>query len=312
MWLPPQTPFPPTYANSPPGGDLPNPAGSGVALDSPWALRELEIAGITGDPERLVSETRKEYRDARKYVFLVPFQQVEFYAQSGEARDALHVSCSMWWEESWTSPLMMVPIPPVVTYRASMLLSEKKGTPEYDFWWRSMEVEWAVLVFGRWCADIQERTIMWLLPVRARRYLDELKVENIFHRSPYNVQNVGVWLQDHDAHNREVSHMFHRVRGPSKGEPPLIEERPEFLRPYNGIISTSRLPSIPRLVSRPIAPQMSTAVRRMADREEIVASGRVIPRRGDEREREPVNDGASHPSDEGPAVPANAGWMTRE
>jgi hypothetical protein len=50
---------------------------------------------------------------------------------------------------------MMVPIPPVVTYRASMLLSEKKGTPEYDFWWRVMEVEWVVLVFGRWCADIK-------------------------------------------------------------------------------------------------------------------------------------------------------------
>jgi hypothetical protein len=51
MWLPPQTPCPPTYANFPPGGDLPNPAGSVVALDSPWALRELEMAGITGDCE---------------------------------------------------------------------------------------------------------------------------------------------------------------------------------------------------------------------------------------------------------------------
>jgi hypothetical protein len=160
-----------------------------------------------------------------------------------------------------------------------------------------------VLVFGRWCADFQQRTIMWRLPVQARRGLEELKVENIFRKSPYNVQSVRVWLQDHDAHNWEASHMFHRVRGPSKGEHPLIEERAAFVRPYNGTISTSRLPSIPRLVSRPIAPQASTAVLRMADTEEIIASGRVSPRRGDDREDEPMNDGASHPSDEGPAVP---------
>jgi hypothetical protein len=69
--------------------------------------------------------------------------------------------------KSWTSPLMMVLIPPAVTYRANMLLSEKEGTPEYDLWWRVMEVEWVVLVFGRWCADIQERAIMWRLPARA-------------------------------------------------------------------------------------------------------------------------------------------------
>jgi hypothetical protein len=106
---------------------------------------------------------------------------------------------------------------------------------------------------------------MWPLPVRARMGLDELKVENLFHRSPYNAQSLRVWLQDHDAHNWEASHMFHRVRGPSKGELPLIEERPAFVRPYNGIISTSRLPSIWRLFSRPIAPQVSTAVRQMAD-----------------------------------------------
>jgi hypothetical protein len=67
-----------------------------------------------------------------------------------------------------------------------------------------------VLVFGRWCADIQERNIMWRLPVRARRGLDELKIENFFHRSPYNVQNVRVWLQDHDAHSWEASHMSPR------------------------------------------------------------------------------------------------------
>jgi hypothetical protein len=85
---------------------------------------------------------------------------------------------------------MMVAIPPVVTYRSRMILSEKEGTPEYEFWQRFMEVEWVFLVFGRWCADIQERAIMWRLPVRARRGLEELKVENLFQRSPYHVQGM--------------------------------------------------------------------------------------------------------------------------
>jgi hypothetical protein len=106
--------------------------------------------------------------------------------------------------------------------------------------------------------------------------------------------------------------MLHRVRGPSKGEHPLIEDRPTFVRPYDGPISTSRFPSIPRLVSCPTAPQVSTVVPRMAEREEIIAAGRVSPRRGNEREHEPVNDGAMHPSDDGPAAPVHAGWMMRE
>jgi hypothetical protein len=82
---------------------------------------------------------------------------------------------------------MMVSIPPVVTYRASMLLTEKVGSPDYNFWWRVMEAEWVVLVLGCWCSDIQERAIMWRLPARARSGLTERGVESLFHRSPYQV-----------------------------------------------------------------------------------------------------------------------------
>jgi hypothetical protein len=91
------------------------------------------MRGLTGDLGRLVAETRKEYRDARKYQVLVPFQQVEFYAQRGEARDQLYVPCPTWWGEAWTSPAMLVPLPPVVTYRASMLLREKARKIESEF-----------------------------------------------------------------------------------------------------------------------------------------------------------------------------------
>jgi hypothetical protein len=50
----------------------------------------------------------------------------------------------------------------------------------------------------------------------------------------------------------------------------------------------------------------------MANREEIIASGRVCPRQGSEWEHEPVNNWAIHPSDDGPAAPVNAGRMIGE
>jgi hypothetical protein len=56
---------------------------------------------------------------------------------------------------------MAVPLPPAITYRVRMLLMEKDGTSEPRFWWMVVEAEWAVLVFGRWCADIPQRGIMW-------------------------------------------------------------------------------------------------------------------------------------------------------
>jgi hypothetical protein len=76
LWPAPQNPCAGNFANFPPTGDLPDPNGDSVALDSVWRLRERTIFGGTGDPGQLAAETRKEYRDARKYQMLVPFQQV--------------------------------------------------------------------------------------------------------------------------------------------------------------------------------------------------------------------------------------------
>jgi hypothetical protein len=61
LWPPPQTNCDVSFANFPPSGDLPDPTGKGVALDSAWRLRELACVGGTGDPGRLIAETRKEY-----------------------------------------------------------------------------------------------------------------------------------------------------------------------------------------------------------------------------------------------------------
>jgi hypothetical protein len=71
-----------------------------VALDSAWRLRERACVGGTGDPGRLIAETRKEYRDARKYGFLFPFQRVEFHSQTADVRASLYVRYPAWWGEN--------------------------------------------------------------------------------------------------------------------------------------------------------------------------------------------------------------------
>jgi hypothetical protein len=72
LWPPPRTNCDVSFANFPPSGDLPDPTGKGVALDSAWRLRERACVGGTGDPGRLIAETRKEYRDARSMAFWFP------------------------------------------------------------------------------------------------------------------------------------------------------------------------------------------------------------------------------------------------
>jgi hypothetical protein len=321
LWPPPQTPCAGNFANFPPTGDLPDPDGGSVALDSPWRLRECAIRGGTGDPGRLVAETRKEYRDARKYQALVPFQQVEFYAQRGETRDTLYVPRPSWWGEAWTSPAMLVPLPPVVTYRASMLLREKAGTPESNFWWRVFEAEWVVLVFGRWCADVRERHIMWRLPSRARSGLAEIGVKNLFQQCPYSPGEVQLWLADHDAHAWESSCMPHRVRGPSGNLPALIENRVQFVRAYQASPDMSDLPRIPRSAPAvPMAAAGNPGIETTSDVEEILASGNVPPANPDPRSqvtaatripfRTPA-DGATGAYQEADDIFPYTGWSMR-
>jgi hypothetical protein len=98
------------------------------------SIREFAILGGTGGPGRLTAETWTEYRPTSKYQAFVPFKQVEFYAQLGEARDAVYFPCPAWRGESWTSPAVLVSLPPVVTSRTAMLLSGKAETPESNFW----------------------------------------------------------------------------------------------------------------------------------------------------------------------------------
>jgi hypothetical protein len=84
-------------------GDIPDPDG-GVALDSPWQLREASVRHVTGDPGRLLMEWRTEHRMATNTGFLVPFQQVEFFDQQQGIRDACYVPCPPWWEVWYSNP----------------------------------------------------------------------------------------------------------------------------------------------------------------------------------------------------------------
>ena len=69
-------------------------------------------------------EAKKEHRDALRYGYLVPFQQIEFYTQSSADREKHYVRCPSWWEsEAWVSRHLYLPIPHVVTYKASSLLT---------------------------------------------------------------------------------------------------------------------------------------------------------------------------------------------
>ena len=125
-WVPYRWPEPPrgpelSSKTYPMAGEIPDPDG-GVALDSPWQLREASVRHGTGDPGRLLMEGRTEHRMATNTGFLVPFQQVEFFDQLQGVRDACYVPCPPWWEEAWISRNMSVPLPQVVTYKASQLL----------------------------------------------------------------------------------------------------------------------------------------------------------------------------------------------
>jgi hypothetical protein len=125
-----------------PNGDLPNPDGGEIALDSALALLDGSIADQAGDLGRMLAETRKETRNLRVYQEFAPYHQVEFYAQIPEARRQLYPYIPPWWSEVQVLPNMMVPLPPVLTYRGSRFLYDYRSTPEGEFYERVLEPEW--------------------------------------------------------------------------------------------------------------------------------------------------------------------------
>jgi hypothetical protein len=128
---------------------------------------------------------------------------------------------------------MFVALPPIVTYRASRLLQLSNLTEvETEYWWRVFEAEWVVMVFCRFCADMSQRRLMWRLPARARRGINEMGVEKLLIGSPYGLSTVRIWLRGHDVHSWTAKTMMYTIRGPTFNESALYENREEFVRQY--------------------------------------------------------------------------------
>mgnify|MGYP003487330500 FL=1 len=234
-WPPPQHRIEVNRNRYPGTGDLKDPRGSDICVDSAWQLRIASIEGGTGEPGRMLGEIRKEHRDARKHNFLIPYQQVEFYEQHPDGRHRYYVPCPEWWRtEAWTSQHMFVPIPPCVTYRASRLLRGPLQHAETPFWWLVFESEWVTLLFGRWCTDIQQRGIMWRLPLRGRVGVTTMGVAKLLYKSSLSPSEVEKWLSEHDTYDWGATLMPYQVRGPAQDNPAEIETIQSFVRIYPG------------------------------------------------------------------------------
>jgi hypothetical protein len=226
----------------PDSGDLADPEGSKVALDSALALWDGSVRGNTGDPGRLLEEIRHEYRYAERYRLLIPWQQTEAHSMHSSQRNALYFQAPKWWyNEWWTSSHMFVPLPPFLTYRASRLI---EGGNDLEYWHTVFEAEWVVLVLSRWCTDIIQRRIMWRLPGQARAGIETMGPGKLLRDSPYGVDQLRRWLYDHDLHLWGAKFMSRMLRGPSRGEGALYENVEEFVRTYTP--STEPLPKGPR------------------------------------------------------------------
>jgi hypothetical protein len=294
-WPKPQSPCKLDFSTYTPRGDLPDPDGGEAALDSGWNLRRGSVADGTGDPGRWLREVLKEARDqGRAYAEFVPYHMVEYYRQSPRARHNLYAAIPQWWKEVWVSENMYVPLPPVLTYRASAFLPDKVDDDSWPFYQRVLEAEWTVLVFARWCADIPQRGIMWALSPRLRANLQELGISKLLQGSKYALSDIQAWLLDHDNHPWDSGTQLYagggRGQGPSQGARlvefvraypayriPLDETRAVAPRgiwaavvtPMGGSASdgrksgvqmsdeSPRLPAVPRLRSVPLADPLS-------------------------------------------------------
>jgi hypothetical protein len=135
---------------------------------------------------------------------------------------------------------MFVPLPPLLTYRASRLI---EGRSDSEYWNTVFEAEWVVVVLSRWCTDIIQRRIMWRLPGQARAGIETMGLGKLLRDSHYGADQLRRWLYDHDFHLWGANFMSRMLRGPSRGEEALYKNVEEFVRAYTQ--STEPLPKGP-------------------------------------------------------------------
>jgi hypothetical protein len=244
------------FGTFPPSGDLPDPAGGQVSLDSIWAAREGSLADAAGDPGRLLIEVRKEAKHVRRAREFVVYHQFEYHDQLSDAQQRLYPAIPPWWTDVFVFPNCLVPLPPVFTYLARHFLPGVRDTPVGNFYEVVLETEWTALVFARWCSDIPQRGIMWSLPPRLRRNVTQIGVGPLLDGSRYSRAHAEQWLREDDAHPWAENSQAHMVRGPDgRGASAIIEQRQQFVREYSAF----------RVMARPAWPMGRWSVPRIGD-----------------------------------------------
>jgi hypothetical protein len=128
---------------------------------------------------------------------------------------------------------------------------------------------------------------MWRLSPRIRRTLTTLGVDILLQYCPYSTADVRSWIQAQDQHPWNDRKQTFRNRGLTRTFPAAVEERTEFLRPYNPegpilpLTNTSQPPVtfdsqplfLPTHISQMEGPASPVRQEIDSDREEVIASG---------------------------------------
>jgi hypothetical protein len=205
--------------------------GEDVPRDSAYALFRSSGLGGLGDPGRFIREFKREKRDRRRN-FLVSWSQVEFFDIPTAARAGLYPHLPEWWAGVEVSTSMSVPLPPIVTYHGSGLIRGDALS------WAIFRSEWAVLVFGRWCADLYYRGVMWRMRPQLRAWIEDLGVTALLEGSGFDATLIRRALEQHDLRDwplRENNDErdIEAVAGSCiKGEFSVKEPRAESTREY--------------------------------------------------------------------------------
>ena len=165
--------------------------GESFARDSPYALYLSSVQQKHGDPGRYLAEHRKEAK-LRSRGFLVAWNQVEFHQLFPSDRAMLYPRVPADWAE-WEVPISMyVPLPPVLSYAGSGLLTTDSPL------WAIFFTEWTVLVFSRWVTDAYHRGLLWHLPPRVRAGIRTLYIPPLLQGSPFASSTLEGLFRLHD------------------------------------------------------------------------------------------------------------------
>jgi hypothetical protein len=62
---------------------------------------------------------------------------------------------------------------------------------------------------------MSQRRLMWRLPARAKRGINEMGVEKLLIGSPYGLATLRIWLREHDVRSWTAKTMTYTIRGPT-------------------------------------------------------------------------------------------------